>query len=383
VKTVPLRRIATLTYGDALASENRRDGATPVFSSGGHSGFHDCPNSQGPVIVVGRKGSHGSVWWSDEPAFVIDTAYSIDASNTDVDLHWLYYVLTSLDLSSVSNDVGVPGLSRELVYATHVPAVLGLDGQRRIAGFLDAQVHRVDNLVSARQNQKRLLREHFDAAASGCLARHPRNVPLRRLISEAVVGIVVQPARLYEDSGVPALRGLDVKERMIARHGHVTLSAEGHAANPRSHLRRGDVVVVRTGEAGSAAVVPEWAEGWNCIDLVVVRASPGVSPAYLETVINAAKSSGAIGNASSGALHQHFGVGALRNLRVPDLDLDDQVSIATAISDAWADMQRHIRMLDRSIRLLTEYKQALITAAVRGEYDVTTAMGRGMPGADA
>lgn len=130
----PLRRVASMSYGDALAADEREEGAVPVMSSGGITGTHDQPNTLAPAIVVGRKGSHGSVWWSEIPAFVIDTAYSIDRSNTTAHLRWLYYVLQSLGLGQLSNDVGVPGLSREAAYEALV-TVVPIDEQRRIADF--------------------------------------------------------------------------------------------------------------------------------------------------------------------------------------------------------------------------------------------------------
>ena len=54
----PTKRIAELTYGDALGQENRDDeGSVPVFGSNGAFGSHNTPNTEAPVIFIGRKGS--------------------------------------------------------------------------------------------------------------------------------------------------------------------------------------------------------------------------------------------------------------------------------------------------------------------------------------
>lgn len=147
---VPLRRLSRFAYGEALATDVRVDGHVPVMSSGGVTGTHDRANTQSPAIVIGRKGSHGSVHWSDERAFVIDTAYYVDRTHTAQDLRWLYYVLTSANLARLSQDVGVPGLSRERAYEAEMPFVRDLREQRRIADFLDDQVSRIDDLIGAR-----------------------------------------------------------------------------------------------------------------------------------------------------------------------------------------------------------------------------------------
>jgi type I restriction enzyme, S subunit len=72
-----LGEILQLHYGKALKKENRHFGFVPVYGSSGVVGFHDTALTAGPGIVVGRKGNVGSVFWSDDNFFVIDTAYYV------------------------------------------------------------------------------------------------------------------------------------------------------------------------------------------------------------------------------------------------------------------------------------------------------------------
>jgi type I restriction enzyme S subunit len=111
----PIKRIARLTYGDALPGEVRNDnGTVPVYGSNGPVGVHDNANTTGPVIIVGRKGSYGAINWSENPAFAIDTAYYVDKTCTIGNLRWLFWALQTANLGSISQDTGVPGLAREL-----------------------------------------------------------------------------------------------------------------------------------------------------------------------------------------------------------------------------------------------------------------------------
>ena len=82
--------IIELKYGKALKKTNRCDGECPVFGSSGIIGYHDKSLVKGPGIIVGRKGNVGSVFWSDEDFFVIDTAYFVTSS---VPLRFLFYDL--------------------------------------------------------------------------------------------------------------------------------------------------------------------------------------------------------------------------------------------------------------------------------------------------
>ena len=107
--------ILELHYGKALKKDERRDGPFPVFGSSGIVGTHDTRLVKGPGIVVGRKGNVGSVFWSDEDFFVIDTAFYVTSS---LPLRFLFYVLPTLNF--INSDAAVPGLSRNQAYALKI-----------------------------------------------------------------------------------------------------------------------------------------------------------------------------------------------------------------------------------------------------------------------
>jgi type I restriction enzyme S subunit len=113
-----LEQILELKYGKALKKEERREGVYPVFGSSGIVGTHDTSLTKGPGIVVGRKGNVGSVFWSDEDFFVIDTAYFVESR---MPLRFLFYLLPTLNF--INSDAAVPGLSRQQAYSleTNVP----------------------------------------------------------------------------------------------------------------------------------------------------------------------------------------------------------------------------------------------------------------------
>jgi type I restriction enzyme S subunit len=58
-------------------------------------------------------------------------------------------------------------------------------------------------------------------------------------------------------------------------------------------------------------------------------------------------------------------------------------STQSEIVDRWRDLQHELNerldFLNRSEALLLEFKRSLISAAVSGEFDVSTASGRGVP----
>jgi restriction endonuclease S subunit len=112
-----LGRLFSLEYGKPLTDENRDGKGFPVFASAGVVGFHSEPLvPKSPVIIVGRKGTAGAVYWSENPCYVIDTAYYVKPIS-DIDLRFLYLLLGFIDLKSVTAQTGVPGLNRDRAYS--------------------------------------------------------------------------------------------------------------------------------------------------------------------------------------------------------------------------------------------------------------------------
>ena len=58
---VQLRDICELRYGKGLPEAKRDGGEIPVYGSNGIVGYHNEAITNGPTIIVGRKGSSGEV----------------------------------------------------------------------------------------------------------------------------------------------------------------------------------------------------------------------------------------------------------------------------------------------------------------------------------
>lgn len=153
-----LKRVATLTYGDSLANEDRIEGDIPVYGSNGIVGYHNKAITSKPCIVIGRKGSYGKVNFSHTECFPIDTAYFIDRDSSKCDLRWLNYILSLLELDKFSKDTGVPGLNREDAHDKKIPIPDEIV-QKRISDYLDRKIEHIDELIAKKERMIELLKE--------------------------------------------------------------------------------------------------------------------------------------------------------------------------------------------------------------------------------
>lgn len=116
-RIVSVGDVMELSYGKALKESNRRVGEVPVYGSNGRVGFHDEALVRGPGIVVGRKGTAGSVTRVDEDFFPIDTTFYVVINEERMpSISFAVYVLKALNLSNQAADSAVPGLNRNTAY---------------------------------------------------------------------------------------------------------------------------------------------------------------------------------------------------------------------------------------------------------------------------
>lgn len=116
LKIVQLGNVLTLNYGKNLIASQRKNGIYPVYGSNGIVDYHNDAIVKSAGIIVGRKGTVGSVHYSPTPFNPIDTTYYITQEDTKLHLPYLFYVLKNKNLSTLKADVGVPGLNRNVAY---------------------------------------------------------------------------------------------------------------------------------------------------------------------------------------------------------------------------------------------------------------------------
>jgi len=130
-----LRELATVEYGSSpkeIRVENET--AIKIFGTGGLVGYSRVPLFQQPLIVVARKGTLDKPIYSQNPCWIIDTAYAVIPKN-NIDAKWLYYQLSNFDLKKLNEATGVPSISRDLLYRITFEKP-SLPAQRKIARIL-------------------------------------------------------------------------------------------------------------------------------------------------------------------------------------------------------------------------------------------------------
>jgi type I restriction enzyme S subunit len=154
----PLGRFITLQRGFDITKEQQTQGPVPVVSSGGVSSYHNQSTSSGPGVVVGRKGSAGTVHFIDGAFWAHDTTLWVKAFNGNHP-RFIYYALCRLDLKRFDTGSANPTINRNIVH----PEIVSFpppEEQHTIAAFLDNMVDQAGKLIGDANREILLLREY-------------------------------------------------------------------------------------------------------------------------------------------------------------------------------------------------------------------------------
>ncbi|MEU7179532.1 MULTISPECIES: restriction endonuclease subunit S [Streptomyces] len=338
----------------------------------------DLTLQQGDAVVVeGGQGGFGRAAYvgEDLDGWGFQNSINRIRPNAGNSGRFLAYYLIALRATGFirryCNVVSMPHLTAEKLAAIPLPLPSGPE-QHAIADYLDRETSQIDVLIAAQERFMRFLRERRGAVVDLLLeeASEHRQVPLRYVAADITVGIVVQPSQWYVDNGVPALRGVNVRPGRIVLDDLVFISEDGHRHYRKSQLSTGDVVVVRTGQSGAAAVIPESLDGANAIDLLVIKPGKRLLGSYLEMVLNTPATRERSSVEVVGSIQGHLNVAALRALTIPVPPVDKQQEM----TDRWREQAEEIDTLiaktERHIELAKDRRIALVTAAVTGQIDI-------------
>lgn len=276
-------------------------------------------------------------------------------------------------------------------------ASASVESQIRIADFLDDRVAAIDRIIAARREQRVLIaagaaRASYDAIrgarvdgarrSSGLrwLGDVPASWPMLTVATEYAVdlGKMLDEKRQSGAHGMPYLRNTNVQWDRIDVSDLKSMDI-APSERPRYTVRAGDLLVCEGGQPGRAAI---WDGRMTSLGyqkaLHRARSRGRSEPRWLLECLRVAVHMNAFAAENGQTTIGHLTKEQLRAARFPFPAPEEQRELLRTLHEHATTRSGASTQLTRSIDLLTEYKSSLITAAVTGELDVTTA-GSGVP----
>lgn len=258
--------VLTLQRGFDITRAEQRNGSVPVVSSGGISSFNDTAAVRGPGVVIGRKGTLGTVFYLDCEYWPHDTTLWVKDFKGSLP-RFVYYFFRYFDVRSLDVGSANPTLNRNHVHPLPVrwPSRLV---QERVASVLGA----LDDKIAVNSQIVRTSDELRSARLSQWMASHPD-----RLISLPLSSIAqfINGRAFTKDATGSGRMVIRIAE-LNSGPGFSTVYNEIEV--PDDHLARaGDVLFAWSG----SLAVSRWFRAEAIINQHIFKVVPTLTPAWL------------------------------------------------------------------------------------------------------
>ncbi|MFJ2089208.1 restriction endonuclease subunit S [Streptomyces sp. NPDC087901] len=321
----------------------------------------------------------------------------------NVDARFLTYVFAAaygqgLTQSAIKQTTGIQNLDASAFFSA-AWAYPELDEQRRIADFLDTETAHIERLSALRVRSLGLLSERsasqMDLTIRGLPTRQTKQaeyIPLGEIPANwqearlRSIDCKVQTgpfgsqlhAEDYVEDAYPVVNPANITPVGLVADRTVTVSAEVREHLARHVLRKGDVIFGRRGELGRASVVQEEQDGWVCGtgSLRVRFQSDAFHSGYLRRYLAIPAVRHYFQLHAIGSTMPNLNSEILLNMPLLLPDRGEQATLSQRCDEIETWSSTATQYVKQQVQLLAERRQALITAAVTGQFDVSTASGR-------
>jgi type I restriction enzyme S subunit len=331
----------------------------------------------------------------------VSPAYRVYTPSSNADTRYLHHLLRSQPYLEQYNQHirGVTTFDRSVTKDDlhDLPVILpSLEEQRRIADFLDAETSRIDSLLQERDKQRSALAERevsiiasvLSGGASADTGKSTGWPWLPYIPTDWSVGPVyayyatdlgkmLNKERSSGPNKKPYLRNANIHWYEIDISDVATMTFEPEDYH-RYLLQPGDLLVCEGGAGIAEAAVWDGRiqECFYQKSLHRVRSISHLPVEWLMYWLKLAKYVGLFTAEGNIATIPHLTGEQLRSYRIPIPSNGNQ--LAARITKQITHIKEIDTSLKRAQELLQERRRALITAAVTGEFDVSTASGRGI-----
>ncbi|MFN8304424.1 MAG: Abi family protein [Saprospiraceae bacterium] len=389
-----LKRLAKICNGQDHKNVWTEDGEYPIIGTGGEFGRANSFLSNGPSVILGRKGTIDKPQFIEHPFWSVDTAYFTEIYNF-TDPKFFYYCCTTIQFDRYKYGSAVPSMTQETL--NQIPfATPPLPEQTAIAAYLDRKTAQIDQTIAEKERLIELFREERQALINHAVTKGIRpgvkmkdsgvewigEVPEGWEVSKlkyyvrtkARLGWKGLKAEEYVESGFGFLSTPNIKGAEIDFEKINFITEERYEESPEIMLEEGDVLLAKDGSTlGIVNIVktlPFPCTVNSSIAVLRVFEKTELHPAFLKYYIESDFTQNVIQNLKAGMGVPHLFQADINNFEILLPPIQEQVAIAAHIDQKTTQIDTAISGIQQEIALLQEYRQALIFEAVTGKIDV-------------
>lgn len=355
---IPLGEIITLEYGKSLTSLEREMGNYKVWGSNGIVGTHNDFLVDGPLIIVGRKGSVGAIHYSSDKCWPIDTTYYINSIKS-LSSQFVYYLLKHLNLSSLDKSTTIPGLNREIAYSQRI-LLPPLEEQYRIVEKIEELFSEIENVEQNLFDTSNRLDTYWQSTLKSIYNSVKKKVILGD-ISEVVMGQSPHGST-YNNKGIgtPLING----PMEFGRSSFSKTELSKWTTKPTKLCNEGDIIIcVRGSTTGRLNIAGFKA----CIGrgVAALQIDKHVHKEYVLYFLHYSEKN--ILAMGTGTTFPSISREQLNNLIIPLCSYDKQVDFVNSLDSKYTIIEHAKSEIEKSFNHIEILKQSILSKAFTGK----------------
>lgn len=191
-------------------------------------------------------------------------------------------------------------------------------------------------------------------------------VRLGEVSPRVTVGYVGPMKTEYVSSGIPFLRGQNVRTNRYDSTGLKYIKPEFHKKLAKSSLAPGDILVVRSGNVGTTCVVPTSLQNANCSDLVIIKKPKNVNSQFISYYLNSVVETKIYAQKVGVAL-VHFNTKTVENFSIPLPSTEEQNQIVQEIESRLSVADKMEETINQSLQQAEVLRQSILKRAFEGK----------------
>lgn len=315
-----------------IARDKMSDSGYPVYGANGIIGYYHEFNHLEPTIMIGCRGTCGTVNISKPKSYITGNAMSLDNLSDEANQKFLYHQLLAYDFGKIITGSSQPQITQAGLHQVWIK-LHGLDLQQSIAHTLDVILDLIALHNEVLEAIDQLVKSRFDALFGDC----NETVEIGNsgmTISDGNYSSKYPRREEFVDDGVPFIRANNLINGTVNDSDMYYITVKKHQELVKGHVKKGDVLITTRGRIGRISVVPERHNDSNInAQIVLLRCEGSVfEPQYLLESLRSEDVQRQFLELQTGTALKQLPVGKLKMVKIPKPRLEVQKQFSAFIN---------------------------------------------------
>jgi len=378
---IKLGNIVDIFYGKGLPKDKRRDkGKFYAYGSNGPIYRTDQYLVDPPVLVIGRKGSIGAIHLVNEKCWPIDTTYYLKIKGENIDIHFLFWYLKTVNFSKIAITTTKPGLNREDLKILQIPLPFknntpDLDKQKRIVAKIEELFKKIDKIKELKNQALNQVKNLLTSALHKIFSKADEKG--WKWIKLGSICLVRGGKRLPKGdkfSAVPTpfryIRVSDFEDMSVNVNTVQYITKDVRNKIKDYIITKEDVYLSIAGTIGKAGTVPEELDKSNLTEnaaRLIIKNKGTLDKTYLAFCLNSPYVQKIIENFTKIVGQPKLALFRIKEIQIPLAPLDEQKRIVSYLDQISEKQKILLKIYENIDNQLTELKQSILNKTFRGE----------------